>query len=268
MIGLRRRVSFGFISIVGVLVLSGMISFIELSTLSNDTEDILRANRRNSELAREMLTAVHSQNYAFVGMTALNDRSLDKDNDESLDRLDAVLKIARRESVTPETIDTMIATAQRMRALSNRFVAAPTLGARYDLLKSEFPQLDSLSLSFTRECYDEYQPIYRKMVYSINEYMTSAEISLAPSAEQLHNNAYRAVTPVFISLVVMIALVLMLFYFILLYCVQPVVKINQALKDYLAYKVPFAPKSQNNDELQELCERISLLIKQSRIKQE
>ncbi len=50
----------------------------------------------------------------------------------------------------------------------------------------------------------------------------------------------------------------------MLYCVDPVVKINNSLKDYLAYKVPFAPKVVSRDELLELVERLSLLIKQSK----
>ncbi len=268
MMGLRRRVTFGFMSIVGVLVLSGMISFFELSTLSNDTDDILDANRRNGEIAREMLSAVRDQSGAFVRMTAFADRTVDGVNAKALNRLDSILMVARDESLTPEVVDSMIVTARAMRELSDKFVAAPTLGSRYELLKSEFPQLDSLAKSFSRSCYEEYRPIHAKLVSSIDDYMTSAQNSLAPGAEQLENNAYRTVTPVFISLVVMIALVLMLYYFIMLYCVQPIVVINRSLKDYIAYRVPFAPKSQNRDEMNEVCDKINTLIKQAKTNKE
>ena len=44
--------------------------------------------------------------------------------------------------------------------------------------------------------------------------MISTQSSLAPRTEQLKRNAYRAVTPVLISLLVMIAIVLMLYYFV------------------------------------------------------
>ena len=53
--------SIAFLSIVGLLFASGMISFFELSHLSYDTEEILKANQRNVELAKEMLGAVHDQ---------------------------------------------------------------------------------------------------------------------------------------------------------------------------------------------------------------
>ena len=76
--------------------------------------------------------------------------------------------------------------------------------------------------------YNEYyEKQYEKVVTAVRDYMTSTQSSLAPRAEQLKKNAYRAVTPVLISLVVMIATVLMLFYFTMLYCVNPIVAMNK-----------------------------------------
>lgn len=49
MTGIRRRISIAFLSIVGLLFASGMISFSSLSHLSYDTEEILKANQRNVE---------------------------------------------------------------------------------------------------------------------------------------------------------------------------------------------------------------------------
>ena len=45
MTGLRKRVTVGFLSIVCLLFFSGMVSFLELSHMSRDTEDILKANK-------------------------------------------------------------------------------------------------------------------------------------------------------------------------------------------------------------------------------
>lgn len=263
--GLRRRVTIGFMSIVGVLILSGMVSFFELSTLSNDTDHILNANRRSRELAGEMLAAIRSQNRAFVQMTAFNDRSLDSLSKSSLDDLDKILIEARKESPSPEIVDSMIVTAKQMRYITERFLAAQTLStSRYELLKSEFPQLDSMSQSFKESIFAEYQPIYFKLVTSIDGYMTMSQNSLAPGAIQLQNNAYRAVTPVFISLVVMIATALMLFYFMMSFCVIPIIAINKSLKNSMTYKVPYAPKCHKKDEIEQLSERIESLVALSR----
>ncbi len=76
----------------------------------------------------------------------------------------------------------------------------------------------------------------------------------------MRKNAYRAVTPVLISLVVMIAIVLMLYYFMSIYCVHPIVRMNKGLDDFLTFHIPFAVKGQLKDEVLELKERIDTLI--------
>ena len=55
MTGMRRRVTIGFLSIVCLLFFSGMVSFVELSHLSRDTGEILKANKRNIELCLNKL---------------------------------------------------------------------------------------------------------------------------------------------------------------------------------------------------------------------
>ena len=63
--GIRKRVTVGFLSIVCLLFFSGMLSFFELNHLSRATDEILKANQRNIELAKEMLDAAHEQNMAL-----------------------------------------------------------------------------------------------------------------------------------------------------------------------------------------------------------
>ena len=80
----------------------------------------------------------------------------------------------------------------------------------------------------------------------------------------MKKNAYRAVTPVLISVAVMIAIVLMLFYFMSLYCVTPIERMNKGLGDWLAFRVPFAVKGDFKDEVLELKEKIETLINLSK----
>ncbi|MBR0393931.1 MAG: hypothetical protein IIX04_02350, partial [Alistipes sp.] len=84
--------------------------------------------------------------------------------------------------------------------------------------------------------------------------------SLAPRAEQLNKNAYRSVAPVLISLLVMILTVLMFYYFIRIYCVKPLLKLNKALKDYMAFRLPFNVKDELIDEYKELYDNIETLV--------
>ena len=58
----------------------------------------------------------------------------------------------------------------------------------------------------------------------------------------------------------MIAIVLMLYFFVLVYGVRPIVRINRSLSDYLAFKLPFKVKAELIDELRELSDNIENLV--------
>jgi len=54
--------------------------------------------------------------------------------------------------------------------------------------------------------------------------------------------------------------VLMFYYFIVVYCVSPIEKINRSLSDFLSYRLPFIVKVDLLDELKELVDGIEKLI--------
>ena len=238
MTGLRKRVTVGFLSIVCLLFFSGMVSFVELSHLSRDTGEILKANMRNIELAKEMLDAAHEQNVALIRLSVFGDRSCDSLCRRSLERLENTLLVAQDEALEKSFLDSL--------AFGT---AAPEVPG---------PVLpDSVGVKWYN---DEYVALYGRLTSAIKNYMTSTQSSLAPRAEQMKKNAYRAVTPVLISLAVMIAIVLMLYYFMSVYCVNPILRMNKGLGDYLSFRVPFVVKTDCKDEMLELKEKIETLI--------
>ena len=214
-----------------MLFASGMISFFELSHLSYDTEEILKANQRNVELAKEMLGAVHDQNVAIVHLAILQDASYDSLCRTGMQRLEHAVATAQKGALDRSALDSLTGATTELLVLTKMFLA------------TESPKAG-----------DE------KVVTAVRDYMTSTQSSLAPRAEQLKKNAYRAVTPVLISLVVMIATVLMLFYFTMLYCVNPIVAMNKGLGQYLTFRIPFAVKAECKDEILELKEKIEALV--------
>ncbi len=255
---MRKRVTVGFLSIVCLLFFSGMVSFLELSHLSRDTGEILKANKRNIELAKEMLDAAHEQNIALIHRSVFGDRSYDSLCRASMERLENTLLVAQNEALEKSFLDSLAFATTELRLLTDNYLA---FGPRDSVSVAAGQPLDSLG----RVWYDdEYEAIYSRLTAAIKSYMTSTQSSLAPRAEQMKKNAYRAVTPVLISLVVMIAIVLMLFYFMSIYCVIPIERMNKSLGSYLTFRVPFTVKGDLKDEVLELKEKIDLLIKQTK----
>ena len=260
MTGMRRRVTSGFLSIVCLLFFSGMVSLVELSRLSHDTDDILRANQRNIELAKAMLDAAHGHNVALIRLSVFGEREYDSLCIASMEQLETNLQLAQHEAIDKSSLDSTAFATTDLRVLTDSYLA---FGAAEPASRAKAFRSDSEGARW----YDEqYMPVYIRLTGSIKAYMTSTQSSLAPRTEQMKKNAYRAVTPVLISLSVMIAIVLMLFYFMTIYCVNPVLLMNKGLGDWLTFRVPFAVKGDFKDEMLELREKIealTLLFKQN-----
>ncbi|MCM1150435.1 MAG: hypothetical protein NC209_05025 [Alistipes sp.] len=257
MTGMRKRVTIGFLSIVCLLFFSGMVSLVELSRLSRDTDDLMQTGRRTAELAKAMLDAAHSHNVAMIRLSVFGDRTYDSLCLASLERLEERLQVAQREAVEKSVLDSTAFAATDLRVLTDEYMAfgAPDPSAARDF------RSDSEGARWYK---DEYMAVYVRLTGSIKAYMTSTQSSLVPRTVQMKRNAYRAVTPVLISLVVMIAIVLMFFYFMTIYCVNPILGMNKGLGDWLAFRAPFAVRGDLKDEVLELKEKIETLIAFSR----
>ena len=238
--------SIAFLSIVGLLFASGMISFFELSHLSSATEEILKANQRNMELAKEMLGAVHDQNVAIVHLAILQDASYDSLCRTGMQRLEHAVATAQKGALDRSALDSLTGATTELLVLTKMFLA------------TESPKAGDESGEVWYNEYYEKQ--YEKVVTAVRDYMTSTQSSLAPRAEQLKKNAYRAVTPVLISLVVMVAIGRMLYYFVAVDVVDPIIRMNKGLGEYLSFRVPFAVKADCKDEVLELKEKIETLM--------
>lgn len=243
--GIRRRVTVGFLSIVGLLFTSGMISFFELNHLTNTTEQILLDNKQNITFARDMLDAAHQHNLALVNSVIFHDKDYDSLCYASINHLENTILTAQMESKDKTLLDSLEYITTELRLFTERTMFADGISN------------DSLG----RIWYDdEYEVVYSRLTTAVKDYMTSAQSSLAPHAEQVKRDAYRAVTPVLIALLVMIAIVLMFFFFMTIYGVNPIVNMNKSLGEYITYKIPFVVKDDCKDEISELKEKIENLI--------
>lgn len=262
--GIGKRVTIGFLSIVLLMLASGIISMFELGNLSNDTEVILATSRRNLEIAKDMLKSAHEHSQAMTEIALFDDNSKRDVCRRTLSDLEGKLATARSEAVYIEELDSLLVSVSALREVSETFMY-PTEYIAPDTLISA-PTIAPTNLEAKRAqnrqwFKDSYKVAYDKMVGDIEDFMTHTHTSLEPRAEQLNKNAYRSVAPVLISLVVLIAIVLMLYYFIRVYCVTPIVKMNKALSDFHTYRLPFSVKAELRDELKELVENIEKLIR-------
>lgn len=262
--GVGKRVTIGFLSIVVLLLISGVISLFELSNLSYDTETILQAGSEDMEVAKRLLRASHDHSRAVLDIAVFNDSTKIEKRDNAIAQIAEQLHSVKSKSHSSllGCIDTLTLYAEAMERATTSTTPIEKQSTTSDSL--QIAQVQPLG---GREWYSSvYEPKYNDFIEQTKRYMRLSHGQLAPRAEQLSRNAHRAIAPVLISLLVMIAMVLMLYYFVYIYGVKPIVKINRSLSDYLSFKLPYTVKEQLVDELKELSDNIDSLITSSKSK--
>lgn len=261
---IKRRISTAFLSIMLLLCFSGAISLLELERVSHDTEQILKASKQHVDLAGEMITALKEQDDAMIHMAVVGRSFSDITTygvkcEESITRLYEASQLAHRRMMhteNPATTDSLILFTNRINGLANDFLSGNVLRS-----VAEIQSIDSTSTYSSQKWYIEnYKPQYMNLSEEITKYMTGSQSTLGPDVNRLSHTARRAVTPVFISLIVMFVAMLMLYYFLLVYFIRPVLRINRNLGDYLSFRMPFDKDTSCRDEIATLRERIITLI--------
>lgn len=239
---MRRKIFWGFGMLALLLFVAGMFSFFELRRLSNTTRTLIQSGKHNIESAKQMLDAVNDQNVALLQMIVVGQR-------RSSDSL-----LLAGEQDFEKALSDISLTIGELSELDSIYVARD----RYDNLVAEFLKEPHVDMEdwFT----NHYRDTYNNLIAKIKSYLFVSQRNLGEKAERLEGDAYRVITPTLFALVVAILLCAMLVYFIDLYFVSPVVRLNKALHKVTALKQPLDVKVEGKDEVFELKEQIEALV--------
>lgn len=261
--GIRRRILTGCLSIILLLFFSGMVSLYELNNMSTDIKAILAGSRQGIATSENILSSLREHDKAVVNYAIAKDVTSVELCKSSMQTIKARIADARSKSVQSMHLryDSLSMVISQMdesviRLSKSRLVETEWLN---DTL-----QLATTSFEGDKWYKTNYAPYYDEAVHRVIDVMTDAHNALTPRAEQLSNNAYRAVTPVFISLLIMIVILLVFYSFIMLYIGRPVININKALEDTIRYKVPFTVKAECRDEVLGIKEKLEKLLNNPR----
>lgn len=239
--GIRRKITIGFLSLAALLVFSSIVSFFELGRIGTKAQQILISGERSMELSSTMLDAAQEQNFAVLQTFVTGQTQFDTVFLAGRDNFAAALQTAGEQQL--QGLDSIRAAFDNYQRVSEMYIVKGFISDTEWLLGT-------------------YKNAYRELVHQVKLYMTHSQNTLVPQTQALEANAYRAITPSLITTGVMILIVLMFLYFIDLYFVLPVIRINKSLGDWLAFKVPFNVPMEGHDEPVQLKEKIEELINQ------
>ncbi|MCH5331106.1 MAG: hypothetical protein J1E33_01710 [Alistipes sp.] len=264
-----KRISIGFLSIAILLFVAGMISLFELNRLGNDAKRLINESRSSMEAAKNMFDALEVNNAAVshIVMTGY-DESSSLQCKQSMANLKSIIDSASLRTPKNTLLDSLAVSADNLRTLSSNFVAKMMIAKKESNILGLSVMIPEIGQDTEGETdlfwYDNrYYPLITEISDMINRYMVQSTNGLTPQTEQLSRNAYRAVKPVFISLLVMIAIILMLFYFVIIYCVRPIININRSLADWLKFGKAYNVKAECRDELLAIRDNIKSLIERA-----
>ncbi len=246
--GIRKKINTGFLVLIVLLMFSGMVSLVELDRFSKRTQVLLESSYSHLELSKRMLDAAEQQNSSLLQMVLSGRTEYDPAYIEAGRDFDAALHeisgIEDREAV----LDSIVVARDRYREYVPHF------------FDEEYKADAEWFLS-------EYKTIYHGLTRAIKEYMTASQHSIISRTTQLEHNAYRAIMPGVITLVVAIIIVLVFMFMIDFYFTRPVVKIQKGLENSLRHNIPFKIKAEGNDEVAALGDSVEKVMSILRNKQ-
>lgn len=269
---MQRRIRVAFFSIILLLTLAGMMSLFELERVGHDTERILVKSRDNVELAEDMISALNKQNNALIYM-ALAEQDFEEHRENcttATKELREATAVARRRLGSNEdssTADSLEIYTNRLNRLTQDYLTGVVQAKIDSLNTSDMVQAYDSPLWQEEVFYnthiwyvEEYKDEYINLSRQISKFMTESQSSLSSDVNQLNHSARRAVTPVCLSLLAMLVIMIMLYYFIHTYFIRPIKLINRSVQNYLTYKLSFDKNIKCRDEILTLKENIATLI--------
>ena len=234
----------GFLSLGILLFFSCLMSYLELGRLTHSTQGMLHTSRQNLEISKIMLDAVQDQNRALLEIMVAGQTSYDSLLRAGRARFDGAVRQARSSTRAVAALDTVIAANIRYNSLVDSRLA------------------EGKSSDNVQWFVNVYGTSYYELTASVKTFMIASQQMMDTEARQVERNAYRAIMPGIIALVIAIVIIVTFFYLVDVYYIQPVLKITQGLHNYIHAKVPFNVSFEGRDEIFNLKEYIETLIDQ------
>ena len=232
-------------AIAVVLVVSGVISYVEYRRMSTYVSDMIAEDINSINVAQKLAAATDDYNLQIL--TVIGDDSLnslpDFDQDAFMNRCDSI-----RRSLT----------SVKMLPLADSVVYSYSA---FMLTSLELQNVISSDFIDSRTWYfDRLQPRYNRLRRDIDNLSGAIYGDLQKNSLTFQRGFYRSIIPGIVAVSVGLLLVVMLLFFILTYYVNPLRKMLDGMENYRSYNKKYTYSFEGDDELSELNAGITELI--------
>ncbi|MCE5320642.1 MAG: hypothetical protein LLF93_06030 [Bacteroidales bacterium] len=246
--GLRKKISLGFVVIGAILFLSSIIAIFEFNRIRHSVTDLMKDNINSINTSRMLLELTDEYNFMLLS-SVIMDSTLNSAEVVYDDRFEKYIGSIKSQFAS----EAEIATADSLSVAYKRYLAEISLAS--NIMK--------LSVSERKEWYNnKLMPVYKNLRNYKRQLGLLTQGALAKNTAGLQEGFYRSIMPGIIAVAAGIILVLLFNYFINLYFISPILLISRGLKSYKEFNKSYTVQFDNDDELQDLNEEVRSLIEE------
>ena len=248
-LSMKAKTVLSLSAIAVVLIVTGVISFVEFRRMSNYVSDMIAEDINSINVAQKL--AAVTDNYNLQILAVIGDDSLnslpDFDQQGFVFYCDSLRSSFSGENVLPLTDSVLYSySAYMLTSLELEQV-----------IQSDF--IDSRTWYFER-----LQPSFKRLSGDIDRLSQAMYDDLQANSEDFDRGFYRSMIPIVVAVLVGVLLVLLLMFFIISYYVNPLNKMLEELTDYRSMGRRYSLSFDGDDQLSELNEGITDLTEENR----
>ncbi len=248
--GIRKKISLGFVVIGVILFLSSIIAIFEFNRMRSSVTGLMQANINSINTSRLLMELTDEYNFILLGRVIIDS------------------SIVSSEILYDDRFDKYLSSIKSNFSSEAEVAVADSLAAAYSEylgVISETRKIMSQDLSVRKDWYEnQLKPVYNKLRSFKKQLGILTQEGLAQNTRQLQEGYYRSIMPGIIAVSAGIMLVLLFNYFINLYFISPILLISRGIKNYRDFRKSYDVKFDNDDEIQDINSDVKSIIDENK----
>lgn len=245
---MRRKLFFSLGSIAAILLLSGVISIVEYRRMSSYVSELIAADIKSINLSQRLADITEEYNHQMLSVVVMNDISIMPDF--NLQYFNAQAD-SLKSSFTSKTALPMVDT------VATSFNAFMNTSLKFD----EVFLADSVDTG--EWFFGTLQPCYNKFRNDMGVLNDMIHQELRDNSSDFDAGFYRGIIPGAVSVSAGLLLIILLFYFIMVYYVNPIYKISEGIDNYRISSRRYMFEFEGDDQLANINSGVSELVEEN-----
>lgn len=214
---MRRKLFFSLGSLAAILLLSGVISIVEYRRMSDYVSELITSNIKSITLSQRLADITEEYNHQMLAVVVQNDISIMPEFN---------LEDFNNQADSLKNSITAVHSLPMVDSVTTSFNTFMNTSIRFD----EVFLADSLDTG--EWFFGTLQPCYNKFRHDMGVLNDSIHEELRHNSSDFDAGFYRSIIPGVVSVGAGLILIMLLFYFIMSYYVNPIYKIAAGLDNY------------------------------------